>query len=86
MAAIEAQRAILHRLHAEIEPLLAEHDRLLAVAAKAAELDLPGLIASEDLVLKSRIELITARLELRKARIALERAVGARLDAPSAGR
>ena len=80
LATIETERAIVQRQHTDVEPLLAEHDRLLAVAAKAAELDLPGLIASEDLVLKSRIELIRARLDLRKAWIALERAVGARLD------
>jgi hypothetical protein len=34
------------------------------------------MIASENLVLESRIELIDARLRLRKAWIALERAVG----------
>jgi len=77
LAAIDAQRAILQRLHAEIGPLLTEHDRLLTVAAQAAELDLPSMIAAENLVLESRIELINARLELRKAWIALERAVGA---------
>lgn len=77
LAAIDAQRAILRRLSAEISPLLAEHDRLLAIAAQAAELDLPSMIAAENLVLESRIELVEARLALRKAWIALERAVGA---------
>lgn len=76
LAAIDAQRTILRRLHAEIGPLLTEHDRLLTVAAQAAELDLPSMIASENLVLESRIDLINARLELRRAWIALERAVG----------
>ena len=38
------------------------------------------MIAAEDLVLKSRIELIDARLELRKAWIALERAVGSHVN------
>jgi hypothetical protein len=63
LAAIDAQRAILQRLHAEITPLLAEHDRLLTIAAQAAELDLPSMIASENLVLESRIDLINARLD-----------------------
>jgi len=89
LAAIDAQRAIMQRLHAEITPLLAEHDRLLTVAAQAAEFDLPSVIASENLVLESRIELINARLELRRAWIALERAVGspvAGVPAPAAGK
>jgi outer membrane protein TolC len=77
LAAIDAQRAILSRLHAKVSPLLAEHDRLLALAAQAAEFDLTSVLASENLVLESRIELINARLELRRAWIALERAVGA---------
>ncbi len=83
-ASVEAQRAILKRLHTEVEPLLAEHDRLMSVASQATELDLPSLIASEDLVLKSRIELIDARLELRRAWIALERAVGAHVNGSAA--
>ena len=77
LAAIDAQRGILRRLRAETAPILAEHDRLLALAAQAAEFDLSSMIASENLVLESRIELIEARLQLRKAWIALERAVGA---------
>jgi outer membrane protein, heavy metal efflux system len=82
LAGIDAQRAILGRLQTEIVPLLAEHDRVLALAAQASEMDLPSLIASENLVLASRVELITARLELRFAWIALERAVGIRLVGP----
>lgn len=82
LATVDAQRAILRRLRTEIAPLLTEHDRVLAMAAKAAELDLPSLIASENLVLASRLELIRARLELRKAWITLERSVGARLVTP----
>jgi hypothetical protein len=75
-ATIDAQRVYLRRVHAEIEPVLAEHDRLLAIAAQAAEVDLPALIAAEDLVLAARTELTDARLELRKAHIMLERALG----------
>ena len=82
LANIAAERAILQRLRTETAPLLVEHDRVLALAIQAAELDLPSLIASENLVLASRVELIAARLELRKAWIALERAVGIRLIAP----
>ncbi len=77
LASIESHRAVLNRLHVVIEPLLAEHDRLMAVAAQSAELDLPAVVASEDLVLRARTELIQTRLDLRKAHVALERAVGA---------
>ena len=76
LAAISAQRALLAHLHADLEPILAEHDHLMARALEASELDLPALIASEDLVLAAQTELIAARLALRKAWIALERAVG----------
>ena len=57
LAAIAAQRALLARLHADLEPILAEHDRLMARALEAAELDLPALITSEDLVLAAQTEL-----------------------------
>ena len=76
LAAIRTNRELLDRVHAEIEPLLKEHDRLLALAMKAGELDLTSLIASEDLVLAARTELIAARLQLRNAYLALDRAVG----------
>jgi cobalt-zinc-cadmium efflux system outer membrane protein len=76
LAVISAQRALLARLHADLEPILAEHDRLMARALEAAELDLPALISSEDLVLAAQTELIAARLALRKGWIALARAVG----------
>jgi multidrug efflux system outer membrane protein len=80
LAALQAQQALLRRLREEIEPVLKEHDRLLAIAARAAELDLAALLAAEDLVFAARNELIGARLEISKSWIALERAVGARLD------
>jgi outer membrane protein TolC len=76
LAAIRSNRELLDRVHVEIEPLLKEHDRLLALAMKAGELDLTSLIASEDLVLAARTQLIEARLQLRDAYIALDRAVG----------
>jgi len=76
LAAIRSTRDLLARVHVEIEPLLKEHDRLLALVLKAWELDLTSLIASEDLVLAARTELIAARLQLRDAYIALDRAVG----------
>ncbi len=76
LAAIRSNRELLERVHIEIEPLLKEHDRLLALAMKAGELDLTTLIASEDLVLAARTDLIEARLQLRNAYIALDRAVG----------
>jgi outer membrane protein TolC len=76
LAAIRSNRELLERVHVEIEPLLKEHDRLLALAMKAGELDLTSLIASEDLVLAARTQLIEARLQLRNATIALDRAVG----------
>jgi len=79
LTTIAAQRALLIRLHADLEPLLAEHDRLMARALEAAELDLPGLIAAEDLVLRAQTQLIETRLALRRAWIALERAVGSRV-------
>jgi outer membrane protein TolC len=79
LSEIAAQRALLHRLKTEIAPLLEEHDRLLALAARAAELDLPSMVASEDLVLRARTEVIVAELALRKGEIALERAVGTRV-------
>jgi outer membrane protein TolC len=83
LATITAQTAMLRQLQAEIAPLLAEHDRVLEAALRAMELDLPSLIASENLVLASRIELVNARLELRKAWLALERTVGTRLLPPA---
>jgi outer membrane protein, heavy metal efflux system len=76
LAAIRSNRELLERVHVEIEPLLKEHDRLLALVLKAGELDLTTLIASEDLVLAARTELIAARLQLRNAYLALDRAVG----------
>jgi cobalt-zinc-cadmium efflux system outer membrane protein len=76
LAAIRSTRELLARVHVEIEPLLKEHDRLLALVLKAGELDLTSLIASEDLVLAARMELVAARLQLRDAYIALDRAVG----------
>jgi outer membrane protein TolC len=76
LAAIRSNRELLDRVHVEIEPLLQEHDRLLALVMKAGELDLTSLIASEDLVLAARTQLIEARLQLRDATIALDRAVG----------
>jgi cobalt-zinc-cadmium efflux system outer membrane protein len=76
LAAIWSNRELLERVHVEIEPLLKEHDRLLALVMKAGELDLTSLIASEDLVLAARTELIQAKLQLRDAYVALERAVG----------
>lgn len=76
LAAIRSNRELLDRVHVEIEPLLKEHDRLLALAMKAGELDLTSLIASEDLVLAARTQLIETRLQLRNAYIALDRAVG----------
>jgi outer membrane protein TolC len=79
LAAIDSHRAVLSHLHVVIEPLLAEHDRLMAMAAQSAELDLPAVVASEDLVLRARTEIINTRLALRKAHIALERAVGSRV-------
>ena len=79
LSKITAQRALLHRLKTEIAPLLVEHDRLLGMAARAAELDLPTMVASEDLVLRARTEVIVAELALRQGEIALERAVGARV-------
>jgi outer membrane protein TolC len=79
LAAIENHRSVLQHLYAVIQPLLAEHDRLMAMAAQSAELDLPAIVASEDLVLRARTELIATRLALRKAHIALERAVGSRV-------
>jgi len=83
LATITAEAAMLRQLQAEIAPLLAEHDRVLEAALRAMELDLPSLIASENLVLASRIELVNARLELRKAWLALERTVGTRLLPPA---
>jgi outer membrane protein TolC len=80
LAVIAAQRALLARLHADLEPILTEHDRLMARALEASELDLPALIASEDLVLAAQTELIAARLALRKGWIGLERAVGNHVD------
>ena len=76
LAAIRSNRQLLERVHLEIEPLLKEHDRLLALVMKAGELDLTSLIASEDLVLAARLELLAARRQLRDAYIALDRAVG----------
>jgi outer membrane protein TolC len=84
LAAIRSNRELLERVHIEIEPLLKEHDRLLALVLKAGELDLTTLIASEDLVLAARTELIEARLQLRNAYIALDRAVGPTHEASSA--
>jgi outer membrane protein TolC len=77
LTTISAQRSLLKQLQAEIAPLLVEHDRLLGLAVRAAELDLPTLVASEDLVLRARTEVIAARLELRRGEIAVDRAVGA---------
>jgi outer membrane protein TolC len=76
LAAIRSNRELLDRVHVEIEPLLKEHDRLLALVMKAGELDLTTLIASEDLVLAARTQLIEARLQLRNAYVGLDRAVG----------
>jgi outer membrane protein TolC len=79
LSKIAAQRALLRRLKTELAPLLEEHDRLLALAARAAELDLPTMVASEDLVLRARTEVLMAELALRQGEIALERAVGTRV-------
>ena len=76
LASVRSNRDVLRRLHAEIEPLLQQHDRLLQLVMKAGELDLTSLIQSEDLVLAARTQLIQSKQQLREAHIALERAVG----------
>jgi len=85
LADVAAQRAMLVRLHGEIEPILADHDRLLAAAAQVAELDVRAFLAAEDMALASRTQLIDAKLQLKKAHIALERVVGTHVGTGAMG-
>lgn len=70
------RQRLLVRSQREVLPVLVEHERLLEAALRGAELDLVGLLSSEQSILRGRRQHSEARLGYEQALIALQAAVG----------
>lgn len=74
------RRKLLQRSRREVLPVLVEHERLLEAAARGAELDLVGLLGSEQSILRGRRQHSEARLGYAQALIALQATLGVPLS------
>lgn len=79
-ADLSAQQELLRSQQERLLPVLTEHDRLMAQALRAHEVDLTAMILTEGRVLDVRLGLARTRLAVRRAQIAVERALGSRLE------
>lgn len=75
-AELSARRRILSRFVRDVQPLLQEHEQLLELAFRGAELDLGALLAAEESVLRSRRDQAEARIAYRRAQVILDATVG----------
>jgi len=75
-AELNIRRSILLRFTQDVLPSLQEHERLLEVAARGAEIDLVALLSGEESVLRRRRDHSDARLAYRRAQLQLQAAVG----------
>lgn len=75
-AELNIRRSILVRFTQEVLPSLQEHERLLEVAARGAEIDLVALLSGEEAVLRRRRDHSDARLAYRRAQLQLQAAIG----------
>ena len=79
-AELRVHKQILRRFRDELLPILSEHERLMEIAARGAEVDLIALLSSEESVLRGRREYSDARLAYRRAWLGLEGAAGVPLQ------
>jgi outer membrane protein TolC len=70
------RRELLVRYRKTIDPILAEHAALLRDALQGRQLDFLGLLAAEDVVVRTQRDYIEAELAYRKSRIQLARVTG----------
>lgn len=75
-AELNIRRSILLRFTQDVLPSLQEHERLLEVAARGAEIDLVALLSGEEAVLRRRRDHSDARLAYRRAQLQLQAAIG----------
>lgn len=75
-AELRVHRDILRRFRREVLPVLTEHERLMELAARGAEVDVVALLGSEESVLRGRREYGDARLSYERAWLLLEAAAG----------
>lgn len=80
-AELNVRRSILLRFTQDILPVLQEHDHLLEVAARGAEIDLVALLSGEEALIRRRRDHTDARLAYRRAQLQLQAAVGQPGDA-----
>lgn len=78
-AELNLRRSILLRFAKDVLPSLQEHERLLSVAARGAEIDLVALLSGEEAVLRRRRDHSDARLAYQRALLLLQAAVGVSL-------
>jgi outer membrane protein TolC len=79
-AELNVRRSILLRFAKDVLPSLQEHERLLGVAARGAEIDLVALLSGEEAVLRRRRDHSDARLAYQRALLTLQAAVGTPLS------
>lgn len=85
-AELKLRRDILLHYLRDVLPVFTEHERLLEIAVRGGQIDLVGLLSSEESVLRGRREYTDARLAFRQAWLQLEAAVGARISGREASR
>lgn len=78
-AELRLRRDILLRFQREVLPILGEHERLLEIAVRGAQVDMVALLSSEESALRARREESEARLAYQRAWLTLETAAGAAL-------
>jgi outer membrane protein TolC len=75
-AELNIRRSILVRFTQDVLPSLQEHEQLLELAARGAEIDLVALLSGEEAVLRRRRDHSDARLAYRRAQLQLQAAIG----------
>ena len=75
-AELRVRREILLRFQREVLPIVADHERLVEVAMRGAQVDLVALLGSEESALRARREESDARLAYQRAWLSLEVAAG----------
>lgn len=79
-AELNLRRSILVRFTKDVLPALQEHERLLGVAVRGAEIDLTALLSGEEAVLRRRRDHSDARLAYQRALLTLQATVGVPLS------